>query len=120
MGGARMQGMANTALRKIYAECWGLQLMVIDLPPGFEESIVRTQVWEQRISSREFEQQAIRIRAETEVIASEYARQVKVIRAFGQANYSFTTKKARAEARRNTLAIEARILSSVHGNLELD
>mmetsp|Transcript_43350 Transcript_43350/g.137881 ORF Transcript_43350/g.137881 Transcript_43350/m.137881 type:complete len:364 (+) Transcript_43350:91-1182(+) len=117
--GQRMQAEVNAALNMTYAECWGLQLMVIELPSSFDAAIVATQVQEQNVSTMEYDQKATQIRAQTSVIAAEYDRKVKVIKAHGRANYTLQTKKARAEARSKTLNVEADMLEAIKGDLSL-
>jgi len=117
--GNSMQKMVDKALRKTYAECWGLQLMVIDLPDQFEASIVRTQVQKQAMLMREQEQQSTKIRAETSVIKAEYDKKVKVIMAGGQANFTLIQKKAQAHAQQNVIDTESSVLAGVKSELGL-
>lgn len=117
--GVKMHSMVNEALRETYAECWGLQLMVIELPQMFDQAIVQTQVQKQNFSTMQYAQQATQIRAETGVIAAEYDRRVKVIMAYGQANYSLNVKTAKASARKQTLEVEAGVLDGIKGELQL-
>merc|ERR1719188_2202688 len=114
-----MQEMVNEVLQKTFARCWGLQLMVIELPAGFDESIVTTQIQNQNISTMEYEQEATQIRASTAVIQAEFERKVKVIKTKGRANYTVETKKAKAQAKSNTLLVESEILKQVRKDLKL-
>jgi len=104
----------------MYAECWGLQLMVIDLPDLFENSIVHTQVQKQSVRTRQNEQISTRIHAETTVIMAEFDRKVKVLMAHGHANYTFTTKQAQAHAQQKRIDVESDILGSLKDTLGLD
>lgn len=115
----KMQQMVDHELRKTYAECWGLQLMVIDLPNGFERSIVQTQVQKQMMFIREQQQVSTKIRAETSVIKAEYDRQVKVLMADGHANYTVITKEAEANAERRKIQVESEALGIVKKSLQL-
>lgn len=117
--GERMQSMVDRALKRTYADCWGLQLMIIELPDKFEESIVNTQVSKQNVSTREFQQEATQVRAYTTVIAAEFDRKVKVIKAFGMANFTYITKAAKAKARSNTLGVEGKIIKLIKDDLGL-
>lgn len=117
--GMKMQEMVGVALNRTYATCWGLQLMVIELPNLFESSIVKTQVQKQKVATRKYEQEATRVRAVTSVIAAEYDKKVTVIKAGGTANYTFATKEAKAKARSRTLHIEGTILKGIKDNLQL-
>lgn len=118
--GSTMQKMVDKELHNMYASCWGLQLMIIDLPNTFEDSIVHTQVQKQRVRTRQNEQSSLKINAQTKVIRAEYDRQVKVILANGQANYTYTTKLAQAEAQKNRITTESDVLGSVRKELEFD
>eukprot|EP00931_Biecheleriopsis_adriatica_P038132 TRINITY_DN21870_c0_g1_i1.p1 TRINITY_DN21870_c0_g1~~TRINITY_DN21870_c0_g1_i1.p1 ORF type:complete len:343 (-),score=79.88 TRINITY_DN21870_c0_g1_i1:36-1064(-) len=95
--GDNMQRMVNKVLNKTYAECWGLQMLDITLPKAFDDSIVATQVQRQSITTEQFAQEATQIRAITSVIESKFDKEIRVIRAGGDANYTFTTKSAKAE-----------------------
>jgi regulator of protease activity HflC (stomatin/prohibitin superfamily) len=117
--GAEMQEMVDKALKPIFGTCWGLQLMAIDLPPRFEASIVQTQVHKQMVSTRQYQQEATRVRAQTTVIAAQYNRNVTVIKAEGTANYTYATKEAAAKARSKTIGIESKVLGGIKKNLEL-
>merc|ERR1712014_6651 len=115
-----MQSLVDKELRNMYAECWGLQLMVIDLPDLFENSIVHTQVQKQSVRTRQNEQMSARIHAETTVIKAEYDRKIKVLMAEGHANYTFTTKQAQAHAQQARIDAESEILAQVQKHLKLD
>lgn len=117
--GREMRLLVNKALNKTNAECWGLQLMGIELPQVFDSSIVDTQVQSQNISTMKFSQQATQIRAETRVLKSDYDRNVTVILAKADANYSLVVKKATANARSKVLATEAKVLKTVAQRLRL-
>eukprot|EP00929_Paragymnodinium_shiwhaense_P072453 TRINITY_DN36776_c0_g1_i1.p1 TRINITY_DN36776_c0_g1~~TRINITY_DN36776_c0_g1_i1.p1 ORF type:complete len:384 (+),score=82.43 TRINITY_DN36776_c0_g1_i1:84-1235(+) len=117
--GDRMQTLVNESLSKVYARCWGLQLMVIDLPIKFENSIVATQVQSQKVSTEQFAQQATQVQAKTKVIEAEFARRVKVIKAGGHANFTVVTKTARAQAKQKVLDTEAQVLETVRKQLGL-
>jgi len=111
--------LANT-LKRTYADCWGFQLMNIELPPDYDEEIVKTQVVRQNIATQEFEQIATQIRATTDVIEAEFAKKVKIIKAHGIANQTLQVKWAKAKARSHTLDVEAEILDKVKARLKLD
>lgn len=117
--GLVMQNLVDKELGDMYAECWGLQLMVIDLPDLFEDSIVHTQVQKQSVRTRQNEQISARIHAETTVIKAEYDRKVKVLMAQGHANYTFTTKQAQAHAQQKRIDTESDILAQVKDEIGL-
>lgn len=118
--GNMMQKLVDKELRGMYAECWGLQLMVIDLPDLFENSIVHTQVQKQSVRTRQNEQISSKIHAETTVIKAEYDRKVKVLMAQGKANYTFATKQAQARAQKQRIDTESAIIGQVKEELGLD
>lgn len=117
--GDRMQELVTKELAKAYAECWGLQLMLIDLPDVFEHRIVVTQLQKQNMLIKEQEQRSTQIRAETKVIEAEFERQVKILKAGGQANYTIITKQAQAEATRNKIATESEVFTKLKEELQL-
>lgn len=117
--GDKMQQLVDQQLRTTYAECWGLQLWVIDLPDNFEASIVKTQVQKQMMLLREQEQVSTNIRAETSVIKAEYDRKVKVMMAGATANFTVTTKSAKAYAQQNVIEAESAVLASLRDVLGL-
>jgi len=111
--GANMQSMVDGALRSTYSECWGLQVLVADLPDKFEHRLVLTQVQKQAMLLKEQEQVSAKIRAETSVIQAEFARREKVILAQGRANYTLITKKAQAEAQKRKIHAESEAMGHV-------
>merc|ERR1711879_1095165 len=118
--GTEMQQLVDKRLRKTYAECWGLQVMVIDLPNQFETSIVQTQVQKQEMLIREQEQASTKIRAETSVIKAEYDKKVKVIMSHGNANFTVVQKKAEAHAQQNKIDTESSVLGAVRKELGIN
>lgn len=117
--GARMQELVNKALSVTYAECWGLQLMTIELPESFDRSIVHTQVQSQRVDTMKYDQNATTIRAQTKVIAATFDKNVTIIKAHGQANYTLVTKTARAKARAKVLDTESEVMNKIKMELAL-
>lgn len=117
--GTRMQEAINKELEVSYATCWGLQLMVIELPTRFEDAIVNTQVQKQLIVTHQNEQKATQIRAQTRVIEANFRKQVKVLVSRGQGNFSYITQVAKAKARRRVIELEAEVMGRVSKNLGL-
>lgn len=117
--GGRMQAAINEELEKTYATCWGLQLMVIDLPKRFEDAIVNTQVQKQLIVTHQNEQLATKIRAQTRVIEADYKKKVKVLMSRGQGNFTYITQVAQAKARRRIIETEAKVMGRVSKSLGL-
>lgn len=117
--GEHMRTLVDGALGGSHASLWGLQLLIIDLPDQFEDSITRTQVQSQMVKTRKNEQIATGIRADTEVIEADFARQIRVVQAGADANYSLVTKLAEAEAASRSIEAEAGVLDYVREKLQL-
>eukprot|EP00913_Durusdinium_trenchii_P000834 g776.t1 len=114
--------MVDSELRKTYAECWGPQLMIIDLPDGFEHSIVQTQVQKQMMFIRHsggVRSVTLFLFVKTSVIKAEYDRRVKVLMADGHANYTVVTKEASATAERRKIDVESEALTIIKNSLHL-
>jgi regulator of protease activity HflC (stomatin/prohibitin superfamily) len=81
--GDKMKEALDLELQKAYARCRFLQILRIDLPKTYEDSIVATQVEVQKTNMRKFEQTAELIRQNISVIISEAEQQIKVTNATG-------------------------------------
>lgn len=118
--GDHMRALVNQQLLTSHATLWGLQILDIDLPESYESSITKTQVARQLAKTRRNEQTAASIRADTEVMVSDYNRRVNIVQAGAEADYMLTTKLAKAEAAKRRIAAEANALDYVRGKLKLD
>lgn len=118
--GLEMRDLLNKRLSQVYASCGGLQIMVIDLPPEFEKSIVQTQVTEQMQQTRQHEQDAKRISADTEVLKATYTRNVTVTRNGADALYTQAMGVANAQAQQRLLEVEASAMGKVQEQLKLN
>jgi regulator of protease activity HflC (stomatin/prohibitin superfamily) len=76
--GDHMLDALDKELTKAFARCVTLQILKIDLPDSYENSIVSTQVEVQKTNMRKFEQQAELIRQNISVIRSEADQQIKI------------------------------------------
>lgn len=117
--GDHMRQLVNEQLKEQYASLWGLQLLRIDLPDPFELSITQTQVQKQMTKTRTNEQVAASIRADIEVMTADYNKQVKIIQAGADANYTLITKLAEAEAAKRKIEAEAEALTFTKNELKL-
>lgn len=117
--GDHMRRLVDQQLQASYSKLWGLQLLVIDLPDNYEASITMTQVSQQLAKTRKNEQFAASIRADTEVLRADFARDIEVVQAGAKANYTLATKLAEAEASRRKIAAEADALGYVRKKLGL-
>jgi regulator of protease activity HflC (stomatin/prohibitin superfamily) len=106
----------NTELQKAFSSCASLQILKIDLPKSYEDSIVSTQVEVQKTNMRKFEQTAELIRQNISVIISHAEQQIKVINATGQAESYRIKQYATAQATNNTISTEA----DVYGRLQAE
>jgi hypothetical protein len=117
--GQHMMRLVDGQLKNSYANLWGLQLLLIDLPDQFEHSITMTQVQKQMTKTRENEQVAASIRADTEVMNADYARQISIVQAGADANYTLQTKLSEAEAAKRKIDAEAEALAFTRKELQL-
>jgi len=117
--GDEMRSRVDQSLQEACAKLWGLQLLVIDLPDRYEQAITLTQVQQQIIKTRRNEQYAASIRADTEVLKADFDRQIRVVRASANANYTVATKLASAQAAGRKIAAEAEALKYVRAKLHL-
>ncbi len=83
--GEHMKNELNIELHKAYASVSYLQLLKIELPQSYEDSIVNTQVEVQKTNMKKFEQQATLIRQQIDVIISEADQEIKITNATGTA-----------------------------------
>lgn len=117
--GAHMRRLVDSKLKESHSLLWGLQLLTIDLPDRYEKSITMTQVQNQIIRTRRSQQFAASIRADTEVMRAGYTRDISIVRADAQANFTLATKLALAEAARRKIAAEAEAIQYARGKLGL-
>jgi len=117
--GDHMRLLVDKQLRDTHASLWGLQLLIIDLPDRYEKSITLTQVQTQLMKTRHNEQLAAGIRADTEVMRASFNRDIQVVQADAQANFTLVTKLAEAEARKRKIVAEASALKYIRQKLKL-
>ena len=73
-----MKQTMDNELVKAFGHCVSLQLLKIELPKTYEDSIVQTQVEMQKINMRKFEQSAELIRQNSLVIISEAEQKIRI------------------------------------------
>jgi len=117
--GNQMRDRVQKHLKEAFADVWSLQLLVIDLPDVYEKKITSTQVQQQKINTRRNEQKATSIRADTEVLKAEFDRQIQVVRAGAEANYTIATRLAAAEAAGRKIKAEGTALKYLRRHLNL-
>jgi len=117
--GLNMMNLLDEELQKAFARCKGLQILKIELPQSFEDSIVATQVEVQKTTMKGLEQQAERIRQQTNVLISEAAQKITVIDASASAQVYYLKQLAQATAKKNTLGIESWVYEQTRKVLNL-
>jgi hypothetical protein len=114
-----MKKVLDLELTKAYCTCEGIQLLKIDMPKPYEESIVSTQVEVQKTSMRKFEQIAELIRQNISVIRSEADQKIRVTNATGTAEAFRVKQYAEATALNKTINTESKIYKKVEKDLVL-
>ncbi len=114
-----MKEILTNELKAVFVECMGLQILRIDLPQNYEDSIVSTQVEVQKTNMRKFEQEAELIRQNANVLVSEAQQRIKVIDATANAESTKLKQFALAQANQNMINAETEIYSSAKIKLGL-
>ena len=114
-----MREALNAELQKAYTSCPSLQILKIDLPKSYEDSIVATQVEVQKTNMRKFEQTAELIRQNISVIISEADQQIKIINSTGQAEAYKLKQFAMAQASNNTINAEADVYKKLENDVAI-
>lgn len=114
-----MREALNNELAKAYASCQSLQILKIDLPRTYEDSIVLTQVEVQKTNMRKFEQKAELIRQNISVIISQADQQIRVINSTADANAYKIKQFAKAKAINNTINAESGVYKKVMDDIGL-
>lgn len=104
-----MKEQLNNELKKTFATCENFQILKVDLPKSYEDSIVSTQVEVQKTNMRKFEQMAELIRQNISVIVSEAEQQIKITNSSASAEAFRIRQYAQASAINNTINAESEI-----------
>jgi hypothetical protein len=104
-----MKESLNTELQKAYSSCISLQILKIDLPKSYEDSIVATQVEVQKTNMRKFEQMAELIRQNISVIISEADQKIRITNATGLSEAYRIKQYAKAKTLENTIDTESEV-----------
>jgi len=107
-------------LLESHVEVIQLQLLIIELPKPFEDSIVATQVQKQQKKTYEMQQKSTQIAAETKVKIAAYERQVKVLVSGGEASKKLLADLATANAAQARIDTEAKASAKVKEILKLN
>jgi regulator of protease activity HflC (stomatin/prohibitin superfamily) len=117
--GDYMKMQLNQELQSIYCNCSELQLIRIDLPQIFEDSIVDTQVEVQKANMRKFQQYAELIRQNISIIRSQAEQAIKIIKTSGEAEGYKIKQTAKAKALNQTINMENEVYKKVRLELGL-
>merc|ERR1719353_1884868 len=118
--GQEMLELLQDRLRPSHVDVVDLQLLIIELPKRYEDSIISTQVQKQLRKTRMMEQQAATIRADTNVKVAGLERDIKVLLQGGEAKKELSKRLAEAEAARKRIATEAAANEFVRRKLGLN
>lgn len=92
-----MKKQLDIELKRAHADCIYLQLMQIELPASYEDSIVLTQVEVQNSKMKKFEQDAAIIRQQTSVLQSQTDQEIRFIQATADASSYLLRQTATVE-----------------------
>ncbi|CAD8105788.1 unnamed protein product [Paramecium primaurelia] len=114
-----MQKQLEEELKKAHANCVSLQILDIDLPDQYEDSIVQTQIEVQKKTMKQFEQKAQMILNDILVMRAQNDQEIFVIHAQAQADAFSITQAAQAKANKLLLEAESKGYEMIQKNLEL-
>jgi hypothetical protein len=115
-----MRDSLNKELQKAYSSCVSLQILHIDLPKDYEDSIVKTQVEVQKTNMRKFEQEAELVRQNIFVIISEADQKIRVTNATGFSEAYRIKQYAKAQTFGNTIDTESEVYKNLIENIKLN
>lgn len=104
--GANIAKRLNATLSSTYASVLTFQMIEIDLPSSYEDSIVQTQVEVQRKETKRYEQSATTIRESINVDISEAEKKAQIIYATADATAIRVINEAKGTAINNTIYYE--------------
>lgn len=118
--GDNMKKQLDNELKRAHARCKYLEILQVELPTTYEDSIVQTQVEVQNSKMKRFEQEAAIIRQEIDLLISETQQDIKYIDAQGQADSYLLRQTATATATKNMINAEADQYSALKNALNLN
>ena len=116
---AKMLTILNEELKRAHATCKNLQILKIDLPTTYEDSIVSTQVEVQKTRMKQFDQEADIIKQDIEVLRSAATRNATVINSEATSQAYFIKQTAEASARTIQFDTEAEVYAQAKTILKL-
>ncbi|CAD8121588.1 unnamed protein product [Paramecium sonneborni] len=114
-----MQKQLEDELKKAHANCVSLQILDIELPDQYEDSIVQTQIEVQKKTMKQFEQKAQMILNDILVMRAQNDQEIFAIHAQAQADAFTITQSAQATANKLLLEAESKSYEMIQKNLEL-
>jgi len=96
-----------------YAECWSLQLWGITLTTKYEAKLILTQVRKQAMKTEMAKKTQAEVRAKTQVLLSEYKKNVTIMESGGEADRYMIVRKAWATAQANLVSAQAKSIQIV-------
>ncbi len=117
--GEFMKDSLNNELQKAYSSCVNFQILKIDLPKSYEDSIVATQVEVQKTNMRKFEQMAELIRQNINVIISEADQKIRITNATGFSEAYRIKQYAKAKTLENTIDTESEVYKYLESGIGL-
>lgn len=118
--GDAMRQRLDDELSKAYTRCVYLQILEVELPESYEDSIVQTQVEVQNSKMKKFEQEAAIIRKQIDIMRSENEQAIKLINATGAAESYRLMQSAKATATQNIIQAETSQYQAIIDNLGLN
>jgi len=109
----------NEQLKAAHATCVYLQLLKIELPESYENSIVETQVEVQNSKMKKYEQDAALIRQGINIMRSQTSQDINVLNSSAQAKAYQIKKEAEATAQQNIINNEKSVYTQLIQDLAL-
>lgn len=116
---AKMVQVLNEELKRAHATCKNLQILKVDLPSTYEDSIVSTQVEVQKTRMKQFDQEADIIKQDIEVLRSAATRNSTVINSEATSQAYFIKQSAEAASRTIQFTTEAEVYARAKSILQL-
>merc|ERR1719221_1563416 len=108
-----LKASCDTVLQARHADCWGVQLWGVRLEDRYEQALIRTQVQKQAQDTESQRKVVAMVRAKTQVMLSEYKKNVTIIQARGNAQKYQIEKEANAQAQGRLIAAQAKAVDIV-------
>mmetsp|Transcript_71550 Transcript_71550/g.115482 ORF Transcript_71550/g.115482 Transcript_71550/m.115482 type:complete len:358 (+) Transcript_71550:103-1176(+) len=107
-------------LQPLHAECWGLQLWGVRLEQRYEDALIRTQVRKQAQRTEQAIKVHAEVRAKTQVLLAEFAKNVSIIASTGAAEKFKLERTAQANAEQALIKVQADAIQIVKDIVRLN